>query len=53
MRNRQITVIGQAFNDFNANGVKEVGESGLAGWTILLDGRPTQTDANLWTGWRG
>jgi predicted outer membrane repeat protein len=31
------TIRGQKWNDVNANGVKDVGEPGLAGWTIYLD----------------
>ena len=30
-------VSGQVFNDLNANGVKNAGESGQSGWTIYLD----------------
>jgi hypothetical protein len=30
------TISGQVFNDKNGNAVKEVGESGLAGWTVQL-----------------
>ena len=31
------TITGQAFNDLNANGLKEPSESGQSGWTIYLD----------------
>jgi subtilisin-like proprotein convertase family protein len=31
------TISGQKWNDLNADGVKNVGDNGLAGWTIYLD----------------
>ena len=31
------SISGQKWNDVNANGVKEAGEPGLAGWTIYVD----------------
>jgi Calx-beta domain/SdrD B-like domain len=31
------TLSGQVFNDLNHNGIKDAGESGLAGWTVQLD----------------
>jgi Concanavalin A-like lectin/glucanases superfamily/SdrD B-like domain/GEVED domain len=41
-------VCGMKFNDLNANGVKDPGESGLPGWTIALTpgSLTTTTDAN-------
>jgi hypothetical protein len=32
-----VNVSGQVFNDLNANGVKDAGEPGLAGWTVFDD----------------
>ncbi len=34
--NGQGTISGMKFNDLNANGVKDEGEEGLAGWTITI-----------------
>src|SRR5207249_2276320 len=34
---QQISISGQAFNDTNGNGSKDLGEPGLSGWTIFLD----------------
>ena len=31
------TISGQVFNDLNANGLKDTGESGQSGWTVYLD----------------
>ena len=31
------TISGQVFNDLNANGLKDGGESGQSGWTVYLD----------------
>ena len=41
-------ICGMKFNDINRNGVKDVGEPGLAGWTITLSpgSSTTTTDAN-------
>ncbi|OIO50178.1 MAG: hypothetical protein COX12_01510 [Candidatus Brennerbacteria bacterium CG23_combo_of_CG06-09_8_20_14_all_44_41] len=35
------SISGMKFNDLNANGVKDVGELGLAGWTVTLSGTST------------
>src|SRR5207237_5736640 len=32
-----ISISGQAFNDVNGNGSKDIGEPGLQGWTVFLD----------------
>ena len=42
------TIAGVKFNDGNGNGVRDVAEDGLAGWTIRLEpgGHATTTDAN-------
>src|SRR5581483_10149890 len=34
---RGASIAGVKFNDINGDGVREAGESGLAGWTIELD----------------
>ena len=31
------TISGAVFNDLNANGLKDTGESGQSGWTVYLD----------------
>jgi len=51
-----ITISGQKFNDTDGDAVKDLGEAGLAGWTIFLDAnkngsldageKSTTTDAN-------
>jgi subtilisin-like proprotein convertase family protein len=43
----QSGISGQKFNDLNADGIKQAGEPGLAGWTIFLD---TDNDGTLDTG---
>ncbi|TAK57343.1 MAG: hypothetical protein EPO24_09975, partial [Bacteroidetes bacterium] len=43
------SICGVKFEDINGNGVREIGDPGLPGWTILLQGpvtQFTQTDAN-------
>ena len=39
LEDRQLlaTISGQVFNDLNADGVKNTGESGQSGWTVYLD----------------
>ena len=39
LEDRQLlaTISGQVFNDLNANGLKDGGESGQSGWTVYLD----------------
>src|SRR5262249_44126507 len=36
-RNLPSSIQGTIYNDANANGVKDVGEAGVAGWTVFLD----------------
>src|SRR5438045_1073525 len=31
------TVQGAVFNDLNGNGLRDIGEPGLAGWTVFID----------------
>ena len=52
-KQRYGSISGMKFNDLNGNGTKDVGEPGLAGWTIQLDKSPfgsvdtiTTTDTN-------
>ncbi len=43
------SISGMKFNDLNGNGTKDIGEPGLAGWTISISGPAsanTVTDAN-------
>jgi|SRR5659263_160269 len=43
------SISGMKFNDSNGNGIKDTGETGLAGWAIVLTGGSTATmttDAN-------
>jgi len=34
---RPVTVSGSVFNDANADGFKDSGESGLSGWKVFID----------------
>ena len=34
---QQVNISGAKFNDLNANGIRDVGEPGLANWTIFID----------------
>jgi hypothetical protein len=40
-------ISGLKFNDLNGDGVKDTGELGLAGWTIILDSDSNSTNGNL------
>jgi len=42
-----VEISGKVWNDMNANGVREVGEPGLAGWTVVLtSGQTAVTDGS-------
>jgi protocatechuate 3,4-dioxygenase beta subunit len=38
-----ISISGQKFNDVNGNGLKDIGENGLSGWTLFLDANSNGT----------
>src|SRR5262249_5715800 len=42
-------ISGVKFNDLNGNGVRDAGEPGLAGWTIVLDIDSNSANGNLRT----
>lgn len=40
--NQELVITGLKYNDLNANGVRDAGEPGLAGWRIFVDSIPNQ-----------
>ncbi len=45
----KVTISGMKFNDMNGDGIKDVGDNGVSGWKIYLNGSAsdsTTTDAN-------
>jgi hypothetical protein len=44
---KNVTFSGSAFEDHNGNTARDVGDQGLAGWHILLDGRDVTTTDSM------